>query len=170
MGKLKVQKNTNVIAFDFCADLLAFDRLYNICCIFNLKEVYMDIYSAYNQKSDLNKIIVDSKLVSRIFCVRRKYLQDIHIKLTVDSLSMIMQLLAGFNIEGLNISDCYNSWENHVEDIKKPIPYLTIKPIKVQSGGKFYLYYLPDEGHKVTIICDMKYDNQDIQSQLIMYI
>ena len=167
MGNLKVQKNANVIAFDFYADLLAFNRLYNICCMFNLKEIYMDIYSVYHKKSDLNKIIVDSKLVSRIFCVRRKYLQDIHIKLTVDSLSMIMQLLAGFNIEGLNISDCYNSWENHVENIKKPSPYFIIKPIKAQSGGKFYLDYLPDEGHKVTIICDIKYDSQDIQRQLV---
>ena len=50
MGNLKVQKNANVIAFDFYADLLAFNRLYNICCMFNLKEIYMDIYSVYHKK------------------------------------------------------------------------------------------------------------------------
>ena len=166
MGRIKVQKNTNVITFDFYSDLLTLDRLYNICCVFNLNEIYLDIYSAYNHKKDLNELIANSKLVSRIFCVQRKHLQDIHMKLTVEDLPVVVQLLADFNFEGLNIWDCYDIWENYIKNISEPIPFFNFKHNKVQVKSGFYLDYIPDEGQRVTIICDIKYYNQDIQRRL----
>ena len=166
MGKLKVQKNTNVIAFDFCADLLAFDRLYNICCIFNLKEVYMDIYSAYNQKSDLNKIIVDSKLVSRIFCVRRKYLQDIHIKLTINELPTITQLLSNFDFDELQIWDCYTDWDTYLKNETSVPPFFTIKSTNIKVENKFFLNYNLVESDKVEIVCDVRYGNKKLENKL----
>ena len=62
MCKLKIQKGENVISIDFYTNLLVPDRLYNICCLFQLKDIYIDIYSTYKQKKDLYRIIVDNKL------------------------------------------------------------------------------------------------------------
>lgn len=170
MGKLKIQKSENVIAIDFYTNLLVSDRLYNICCLFQLKDIYIDIYSTYNQKKNLYRIIVDNKLSSQIFCVYRKHLQDIHIKIDINNLANLLQLLTEFYFEEINIWDCYESWENYIEDKKDIASFFTFKSNKIINNklksNKFYLNYLPDEGNKVTIICDLAYKNQDLLRNL----
>lgn len=168
MDKLKVKKNKNVISFDFYTDLLALDRLYNICLLFNLENIYMSIYSIYNQKKDLYKIVVDNKLASQINITHRKHLQDIHIKLSVNNLPILIQLFADFDFEELNIWNCYDSWENYIEDIKST-PFFTFKLNKI-INNKFYLDYLKYEENKVSIICDLTYESKGLQEKLISII
>ena len=170
MEKLKINNNKHVLSFEFHTDLLAFDRLYNICRLFEFEDIYMDIYSICNREKDLYNNLSDNKLTSQVFCARRKHFEDIHIKLSLNCLPQLLQILADYEFEEINVWDCYDSWENYIEDKKNIAPFITLKSDKVISNNKFYLNYVPDEGGKVTIICDLSYKNEDLQNQLAKYI
>ena len=98
------------------------------------------------------------------------HLLDIHMKLDINNLANLLQLLAEFYFEEINIWDCYESWENYIEDKKDSASFFTFKSNKIinnkLNNNKFYLNYLPDEGNKVTIICDLAYKTQDLQRKL----
>ena len=89
MKKIKIQKNNDIIAFDFYSKLLINNRLSNLCKVFLLEDLYMSIYMIDSRKGDLYKTLIDKKLISQISYVSKKHLQDIHIKLTINELPTI---------------------------------------------------------------------------------
>ena len=52
MSKIKVSKNKKIVAFDFYSNLLDNDKLCNLCKLFNLQDIYMDIYTCLLYTSD----------------------------------------------------------------------------------------------------------------------
>ena len=90
-------------------------------------------------------------------------MQDIHIKITIDKLPEISQLLSRFEFEEFTIWDCYTSWEKYLNDKTAKTPFFTFKLKINESDSKFYLNYKESE---ISIICDLIYDNQNLLKEL----
>lgn len=163
MSKIKVSKNKKIVAFDFYSNLLDNDKLCNLCKLFNLQDIYMDIYTVDIRKKNFYQILLDKKICEKIFYVPYKHLQDIHIKITIDKLPEISQLLSRFEFEEFTIWDCYTSWEKYLNDKTAKTPFFTFKLKINESDSKFYLNYKESE---ISIICDLIYDNQNMLKEL----
>ena len=136
MKKIKIQKNNDIIAFDFYSKLLINNRLSNLCKVFLLEDLYMSIYMIDSRKGDLYKTLIDKKLISQISYVSKKHLQDIHIKLTINELPTITQLLSNFDFDELLIWDCYTDWDTYLKNETSVPPFFTIKSTNIKVENK----------------------------------
>lgn len=166
MKKIKIQKNEKVIAFDFYSDLLCNNKLYTLCKLFELNDIYMSIYMVDMRKGNLYKSFVDAAFKSRIYCTTKKHLQDVYMKLNVNNLSTISELLSNFDFDELIIWDCYADWDMYIKDETTTPPFFTINSKKSECNAKFFLDYNLAENKKVEIICDITYDNKDFTKKL----
>ena len=73
MSKIKVSKNKKIVAFDFYSNLLDNDKLCNLCKLFNLQDIYMDIYTVDIRKKNFYQILLDKKICEKIFYVPYKH-------------------------------------------------------------------------------------------------
>lgn len=166
MKKIKIQKNNDIIAFDFYSKLLINNRLSNLCKVFLLEDLYMSIYMIDSRKGDLYKTLIDKKLISQISYVSKKHLQDIHIKLTINELPTITQLLSNFDFDELLIWDCYTDWDTYLKNETSVPPFFTIKSTNIKVENKFFLNYNLVESDKVEIVCDVRYGNKKLENKL----
>lgn len=138
-------------------------KLYNLCKLFDLQNIYMDILTVDIRKKNLYQILVDSKICEKIFYAPYKHLQDIYIQITIDNLPAILNLLSKLEFEEFIIWDCYANWERYLEDKTEKKPFFTVKQKKDENDSKFFLNYKESE---VSIICDLMYDNQNLRQEL----
>lgn len=164
MKKVKAIKNDKVIAFDFYANLLEHDKMYKLCELFSLNEIYVDIYGASNRINSFTATLLEKN--TDIFVAQIDNSYGIAIKATIKNIPMIAEILSGFDFDEMNIWDCYTGWEQYLKDKSTKMPFFTIKPIKVESDSKFYLNYNLIEGQKVEIICDTVYDDQELFAKI----
>lgn len=150
MSKIKVAKNDIVMAFDFNTNLLEQDKMYKLCEIFKLNEIYIDIYGA---SKSFTETILKEKADIIVAQIGNSY--GIAIKTNINNVPMIAEVLSKFDFDDMNIWDCYISWDKYLQDKNTKIPVFTLKKIKYENDSKFYLNYNPKEGHEVEIICDI---------------
>lgn len=162
--KIKTYRNQNVLSFDFKTSLIQKDRVHRICSLFKLDEIYIDIYGVYKQSENLIRTLLGKENSLIIEPIDNLY--GLSIKAAVKNITIIVEVLALFDYEEINIWDCYTCWKKHLKDINEKQPFLTVKPINIESDSKFYLNYSPQKGNKVEIICDVEYDNQNILKAL----
>ena len=162
--KIKIYRNQNVLSFDFKTNLIRKGRIHRICNLFKLDEIYMNIYGVYKQSENLIQALLEKEKSLIIEPIDNLY--GLSIKVAVKNITKIVEVLALFDYEEINIWDCYTSWEKYLKDSNEKQPFFTVKPINIECDSKFYLNYSPQDGNKVEIICDVKYDNQNILKEL----
>lgn len=160
MKKVKITKNNKVIAFDFDGNLLKQDRMYRLCEIFALDEIYIDIYGARSRKEDFTKKLLDKASLC-VAPIDNTY--GLAIKATIKDIPTISAVLSEFDFDDMNIWDCYTGWEKYLEDKATKSPFFTFKKLNVEIDNKFYLNY---KESKVEIICDLIYDKKELVAKI----
>ena len=158
MGKIKIKTNKNVIEMDFKANPLNNNLLFDICNLFDLENIYIDIFGVNGRKYNFSDKLLERKASVIVLKINSN---DLTIKATVKEIPMIIEVLTEFDFDDLNIWDCYTDLEQYIKD-KKPCKIPLFKPVELKIDSKFYLNFSPIEGQKVEIICDLSYDKQGL--------
>jgi hypothetical protein len=161
MTKIRVKKNQNIIGVDFRADLLKDNLLFEICKLFDLENIYVDIFGANGDK--LIEKLLEKDMTLIVFQADRS--NGVAIKVTIERIPLIIKVLSECYFDEMNIWDCYTEWEQYLKDKEyRKIPVFGSAIIKYD--GKFYLNYNKMDGQKIEIICDKRYSSEIIHQKL----
>lgn len=162
MKKIKYKTNKQVTSIEFSVDKKGYDFLFGLCEIFDLKDIFIDIYTAVIKEQDYKALSkVDNILIAT--ADRNAKTKDIHLKATTENLLQITKLLEVCNFEDLNIWNCYTDWEQHLNDkLDYNVPVFK-KSIVKQNECDFYLNF--KEG-VVEIICQPVDDIDEVLTQI----
>lgn len=162
MKKIKFKANEMVATYSFHKDILKNNTLYELCKIFELSNLYIDIYSVDNRKNDLCELLRQKCENILLVASGTQRCQDIHIKATIDEITNISETLKEFYFEDMNIWNCYTEWEQYLKDKNiYRVPIFKKTEIKINS-----LFYLNYKENQVEIICEPSYDYNNLKEKL----
>lgn len=164
MSKIKVIKNGQVTAVDFKTDLTKGNLLFEICRLFELDNIFIDVFGVSSRSENFVEKLLKSNASMMISQIDESC--SFSIKTEIKSIPMILEVLDHIHFDEINIWDCYTDWENYLKIKNMKMPFFTVKPLNVKNDSKFYLNYNPLEGQKVEIICDIDYYTQDIADKI----
>ena len=102
MKKIKYKTNKQVTSIEFSVDKKGYDFLFGLCEIFDLKDIFIDIYTAVIKEQDYKALSkVDNILIAT--ADRNAKTKDIHLKATTENLLQITKLLEVCNFEYLEL-------------------------------------------------------------------
>ena len=102
MRRIKYKTNKQVTSIEFSVDKNGYDFLFGLCEIFDLKDIFIDVYTAVIKEQDYKALSkVDNILIAT--ADRNAKTKDIHLKTTTENLLQITKLLEVCNFEDLNI-------------------------------------------------------------------
>ena len=164
MKKIKYDVYNTAVVYSFHKDMLKNNLLlYELCKIFALSNVYIDIYSVDNHKKNFCELL-ETRCKNVLFATSGiQRCQDIHLKVSINEISSIAEILRDFYFEDINIWDCYTEWEQYLKDKNTYYSIPIFKKAKIESTGLFYLNY---KEKNVEIICDSSYYCKNLKEEL----
>lgn len=155
MGIKKIS-NEKIVAFDFLADLLKSEFLYNLCMECNLSNIFIEIYAVDSSIKNLYQELVDSKYDAVVIPYKNKY-QDVAIRTSLSKLSVFIKIISGYNFDEITIWDGNERWEQHL--------YLKSAHRKVllEDNHQFYLCY-DSSLKKAELYCSPSYNIENISN------
>ena len=88
MKRIKYKTNKQVTSIEFSVDKNGYDFLFGLCEIFDLKDIFIDVYTAVTKEQDYKALSkVDNILIAT--ADRNAKTKDIHLKTTTENLLQI---------------------------------------------------------------------------------
>ena len=116
MGKIKYRVNKTVVSYSFHKDILKNNTLYKICKMFDLSNVFMDIYSIDNCKSNFCTFLEEKCENILLATSGNQRCQNVYLRVSINEISNISEILKDFYFEDISIWDCYTEWEQYLRD------------------------------------------------------
>lgn len=162
MGKINYKANKMVAVYSFHKDILKNNTLYELCKIFELSNVFIDVYSIENRKNNFCELI-KSRCKNILLAVSgNRECQNIHLNASINEISSISLILKDFYFEDINIWDCYTEWEQFLKD-KNDYSISVFKKVEIKENNLFYLNY---KENQVEIICNSSYYCRNLKEEL----
>ncbi len=162
MRKIKHKVNKLVDTYSFRKDILKNNTLYELCKIFDLSNIYMDVYSIDNGKSNVCELLRQRCENILLSSSGNQRCLDIHLKISINDVSNVAEILRDFYFEDINIWNCNTDWEQHLKDMYDySIPIF--KKIKIDINDLFHLYY---KENQVEIACNSSFYSKNCEEEL----
>lgn len=150
--KIKQIKNDKVNSFEFSYDLSKGDYLKKILNLYLIDKVFICIYGFDNNT------IFENDLTEFQIKKFEKSLQCLILNISIDKLSTLFLKLNN-NFDELVIWSPCIDWEKFTKEMKEPMPFLTLRKIKVKDNVGFYLSFKVSDFNNVEIISDLSFNN-----------
>lgn len=122
----------------------------------------MDVYSIDNGKSNVCELLRQRCENILLSSSGNQRCLDIHLKISINDVSNVAEILRDFYFEDINIWNCNTDWEQHLKDMYDySIPIF--KKIKIDINDLFHLNY---KENQVEIACNSSFYSKNCEEEL----